>query len=168
MSHSEMPGRRTVCVALAPEMLSAEVRSGERIVGCSEIRIAESPCRGGYDGALVAFRAYLGRAHTTLRGVPLSVAISARWCHFSLLPWNDALMYDDSAQRYLQAHFAALHGQAALGWVTSCADAQYGQARLAWAIEREFMEGLQGIAQHYGHACVAVEPIAPLTGFSSP
>lgn len=148
---------RTMSVSLAPEMLTAVVRSGKQVVACSEIRIDGDPRDGGWDGALAAFGAYLGRSGATLRAVPIAVNLSTRWCQLAMLPWSDALLYMDSARHYQQDHFANEYGDAALAWQVVCDDAPRGQARLACAIERELVDALHNVAHGYGRTCTGIE-----------
>ena len=148
---STLFGGRTLCVTLTPELLSAVVRSGRRIVAHSEIRLGDS----GADGACAALQTYLSRAGVTLRGMPVTLVLSTRWCQLAMLPWSDAQMYDAGAQRYRQAHFTALYGEAEREIL--CEEAPYGQARLACAVERTFLERLRGIARDSGHPCLIVE-----------
>jgi hypothetical protein len=74
-----------------------------------------------------------------------------------MLPWSEALRHDDGAERYRQAYFTALLGEA--GREILCEEAPYGQARLACAVERTFLDGLRGIARQHGHSCLRVESI---------
>lgn len=164
MSLSESFGSRTITVALAPEMLSAVVRSGRRIVAHSEIKIDGARADGGCEGALAAFRAYLARTGLALRGVPVAVGISTRWCQLAMLPWSDALLHGETAPRYRQAHFAAIYGDAARDWEIVCDDAPYGQARLACAIERAFLGGLRECARANGHPWASVESVLTMAG----
>jgi hypothetical protein len=104
---------RTVEVALAPEMLSAVVREHGRVLACSEIRI-EPGCREGHwQAGLDAFQAWIRHAGVGLRAVPLTISVSTRWCRLAMLPWSDALLYQDSAQRYQQERFMQIYGSAA-------------------------------------------------------
>ena len=73
---STLFGGRTLCVTLTPKLLSAVVRSGRRIVAHSEIRLGDS----GADGACAALQTYLSRAGVTLRGMPVTLVLSTRWC----------------------------------------------------------------------------------------
>lgn len=153
-------------VALAPEMLTAVVRSGKKIVAHSEIKIDRARADGGHDGALTAFRAYLGRTGLALRGTPVAVAISTRWCQLAMLPWSDELLQGDSALYYRNAHFAAIYGDAARRWEIVCDDAPYGQPRLACAIERDFLNGLRECARANGHPWASVESVLSMAGRS--
>ena len=148
--------RRALCIALAPELLTAVVRSGARVVAHSDVRIAGD---GGQDSALGALRTYLRQAGPTLRGLPVALSISARWCHLSMLPWSEALRHEDSAARYSHAHFEAIYGDAARHLSIVCDDAPAGQPRLAAAIERELVTTLQAIAHENGNPRVAVESV---------
>ena len=147
---------RALCIALAPEMLTAVVRSGGRVVAHSEVRIGAD---GGQDSALGALRTYLRQAGPTLRGLPVALSVSARWCHLSMLPWSEALRHEDSAARYCHAHFEAIYGDAARHLSIVCDDAPEGQPRLAAAIERELVSTLQAIAHENGNPRVAVESV---------
>ncbi|MFL6660365.1 MAG: hypothetical protein ACJ8GW_19920 [Massilia sp.] len=158
MSLSEPFGLRTVCVQLGPDLLSAEVRSGARVVAHSEMRLAASGADGGRSAALEALRNYLAQAGITLRGAPLALAIDARWCEITMLPWSDALMYDAGARRYCDAWFAARFGAAAHGRSISCDDAPVGAPRLACGVAREFLDALRHIAVQSGHPCVVIAP----------
>lgn len=159
MSLPDSFGSRTMTVTLAPEMLSAVVRCGRKIVAHSEIKIGAARADGSCDAALAAFRAYLGRTGLALRGVPISVGISTRWCQLAMLPWSDALLHGDSALRYRQAYFAAIYGDAAREWEILCDDAPYGQLRLACAIERDFLNGLRECARDNGHPWAGAESL---------
>jgi hypothetical protein len=152
-------GSRSITVTLAPEMLSAVVRSGKRIVAHSEIKIGAARADGSCANALTAFRAYLGRTGLALRGVPISVVISTRWCQLTMLPWSDALLLSDSALYYRHAHFAAIYGDVARNWDIVCDDAPYGQPRLACAIERDFLNALRDCARANGHPWASVESL---------
>lgn len=156
MSIPDSFGSRSITVTLAPEQLSAVVRSGAQIVAYSEIRIGGARADGSCANALAAFRAYLGRTGLALRGVPVSVVVSTRWCQLAMLPWSDALLLGDGALRYRQAYFAAIYGDAARAWEIVCDDAPYGQSRLACAIERDFLSGLRDCARANGHPWASV------------
>jgi hypothetical protein len=144
-------------IGLAPEMLTAVVRCQQQIVAHSDIRIAAEDPDGGYDGALDTFRYYLGRVGSVLRGVPVSITISTRWCQLEMLPWSDALVFPDSALRYRQAHFMAIYGELARNWEIVCDEAPYGQPRLACAFDAGLFAGLRAIALQHGHPLLAVE-----------
>lgn len=147
---------RALSVGLAPELLTAVVRCGRQVVAQSDIRIAGEDPDGGHDAALDIFRYYLGRAGSALRGVPLSVAVSTRWCQLEMLPWSDALLFPDSALRYRQAHFTAIYGDLARNWDIVCDEAPYGQPRLACAFDAGLLAGLRAAALQNGHSLVAV------------
>ena len=160
MSLTDIFSDRSVSIALAPELLTAVVRSGKRIVAHSEVHIAASERPDGHwEGALNAFATYLRQAGVTLKGVPVSVVLTTRWCQLTMLPWSEALLHEGSAQRFAQAQFAAIYGDVARHWATVCDDAPYGAARLACAIERDFLEGLQHTARSLGHPCALVESV---------
>lgn len=151
--------RRTLCVALAPERLSAVVRGAGQILACSEIRIGAGRGERHWEDGLAAFAAWVERAGAGLRGVPLSVSVSTRWCQLAMLPWSDALLYPDSAWRYRQERFVHLYGNLARGWEVFCDDAARGQPRLACAIERQFADGLRVAAQAQGYAGIGIESV---------
>lgn len=155
MSPNTVVPSRSLSIGLAPETLSAVVRCEGRIVAQSDIRI-DVNADGGFDGALDCLRYYLGRAGRALDGVPVSVAVSVRWCQLQMLPWSDALLYADGARRYCEAHFAAIYGELARGWDVVCDDAPYGQARLACAFDAGLVDGLRAIAQQNGHTLAGV------------
>jgi len=159
VSFTDSFGSRSMTVMLSPEMLSAVVRSGKEIVAHSEIKIGAARADGSCDAALAAFRAYLGRTGLGLRGVPITVGISNRWCQLAMLPWSDALLHGDSALRYRQAHFAAIYGDPARNWEILCDDAPYGQPRLACAIDRDFLIGLRDCARAIGHPWASLESV---------
>lgn len=158
MSLTDRFAGKTLCVALAPDRLCVAVRRGSRIMADSAFCIAFEHPEGRWQGALAALQGYLPQAGAALKGLPISVGLSSRWCHLLVLPWSDALL-GESAAGFMQAQFAGVFGDAARNWAITCDDAPYGHPRLACAIERDFLEGLQGIALEHGHACVAVEPL---------
>lgn len=168
MSPNTVISSRSLNIGLAPETLSAVVRCHGRIVAHSDIRIAAA-ADGGYDGALDCLRYYLGRAGSALDGVPVSVAVSVRWCQLQMLPWSDALLYAHGARRHCEAHFAAIYGEQVRSWDFVCDDAPYGQPRLACAFDAGLVAGLRAIAQQNGHTlagiasalCVAGRSLAP-------
>lgn len=160
MSLTDIFSSRSVSISLAPDLLTAVVRSGKRIVAHSEVHIPASDHPDGHwEGALSAFATYLRQAGVALKGVPVSVALTTRWCQLAMLPWSDALLHERSAQRFMQAQFAGIYGDAARNWATVCDDAPYGVPRLACAIDRDFLEGLQNIAREFGHPCPSVESV---------
>ncbi|SHH47276.1 hypothetical protein [Massilia sp. CF038] len=154
---------RTLSVALAPEMLSAVVRDGARVLACSEIRISPGSGDGHWSAGLAAFETWIRHAGRGLAGVPLAISVSTRWCQLTMLPWSDALLYQDSAQRYLQARFERLYGSAARNWELLCDDSARGQPRLACAVESGFALGLREVAQAHGHDNVRIESIVTAT-----
>lgn len=145
----------TLCIALAPELLSAVVRQDGQVVAHSEMHTSN----GHWRGALHLFDAYLRQSGVTLRGVPVCVSIAVRWCQLSMLPWSEALREPGSAAHYRHAHFVHLFGAAAQKWTVVCTDAPPGQARLACAIERDFCIGLRTIADELGHPGIVLESI---------
>lgn len=160
MSLTDIFSSRTVSISLAPDLLTAVVRSGKRIVAHSEVRIP--PARhpdGHWEGALGAFATWLRQAGPALAGAPVSVALTTRWCQLAMLPWSDALLHDGSAQRFQEAQFVGIYGEVARGWATVCDDAPYGVPRLACAVERAFLDGLLTTAREFGHPCVSVESV---------
>lgn len=155
---------RTLEVALAPEMLSAVVREGGRVLACSEIRIAPGPGEGHWQTGLAAFAAWVRHAGVGLRAVPLTISVSTRWCQLAMLPWSDALLYQDSARRYQQERFIQIYGSAARGWDVMCDDSPRGQPRLACAIDSDFAHGLRAAALAYGHQNVRIESVVTASG----
>ncbi|MES2151613.1 MAG: hypothetical protein V4508_17685 [Pseudomonadota bacterium] len=156
MSLTELFHRQTLCVALAPDQLTSLIRHGKRVLPGSATRIALEAADGHWQGALAALRSHLGAAPVAM---PVSVGLAARWCQFAVLPWSDALLDADSAERFLAAQFGAIFGEAARGWTITCDDAPYGQPRLACAIERELLDTLDSIISERGAHCVSVEPM---------
>ena len=160
MSLTDIFSSRTVCISLAPDLLTAVVRSGKRIVAHSEVHIPHSHRPDGHwEGALAAFATYLRQAGVALRGVPVSVALTNRWCQLTMLPWSDALLHERSAQRFQEAQFIGIYGEVARGWATVCDDAPYGMPRLACAVERDFIDGLRNTARDFGHPCPSIESV---------
>lgn len=159
MSSDDRNKGLALCIALAPELLTAVVRQDERVVAHSEVRTTN----GHWRGALQIFDAYLRQSGSTLRGVHASVSLAARWCQLLVLPWSESLR-DSDAQLYAQSHFVAVFGEAAHGWAFVLADAPPGQARLACAVEREFHAGLRDIAREHGHDGMTIECIVSIAG----
>lgn len=159
---------RTLSVALAPELLTAVVREGRHVVAWSEIRIVCEPGDDGWQAALAAFEAWVDRAGAGLRGVRMSVAVSTRWCRLAMLPWSDALLYADSAQRYQQDRFIQLYGNPAREWDIFSDDGGRGLPRLACAIDRQFARGLQAAARRQGHPHITIESVVSATARSMP
>jgi len=155
---------RTLDVALAPEMLSAVVREGGRILACSEIRIAAAPGEGHWQAGLEAFAGWVRHAGVGVRAVPLTVSVSTRWCQLAMLPWSDALLYQDSARRYQEERFIQIYGSAARAWEVLCDDAPRGQPRLACALDAGFAHGLRAAAQAHGHHNVRIESVITASG----
>jgi len=154
---------RTLSVALAPEMLSAVVREGTRVLACSEIRIKPGAGDGHWSAGLAAFETWIRQAGSGLSGVPLVVSVSTRWCQLAMLPWNDALLYQDSARRYLQERFERLYGSVARDWELGCDDSPRGQPRLACALESLFAHGLRAAAQAQGYDSMRIESVVTAT-----
>jgi hypothetical protein len=155
---------RTLEVALAPELLSAVVREGGRVLACSEIRIDPTPGEGHWQAGLAAFSAWVRHARVGLRTVPLTISVSTRWCQLAMLPWSDALLYQDSARRYQQERFIQIYGSVARGWEVICDDSPRGQPRLACAIDSEFAQGLRAAALAHGHHNVRIESVVSASG----
>lgn len=129
VSFTESLDGRALCISLAPELITAVVRSGKRVMAHSEVRIAD----GSHDSVLSALRTYLRQAGPTLRDVPVAISITTRWCRLSMLPWDDALRHEDSAARYGHAHFEAIYGDAARH-LSICTTTQR-PARRAWPLQ---------------------------------
>ncbi|HEU4775714.1 MAG TPA: hypothetical protein VFS95_02750 [Telluria sp.] len=149
---------RTLDVALAPEMLSAVVREGGRVLACSDIRI-EGGGDGHWQAGLAAFAGWVRHAGVGVRAVPLTVSVSTRWCQLAMLPWSDALLYQDSARRYQEERFIHIYGSAARAWEVLCDDAPRGQPRLACALDAGFAHGLRDAALAHGHHNVRLESV---------
>lgn len=148
---------KTLCVALAPHQLAAQVRSGRRVQAGSAVHVALTHPEGDWQGALAALEVYLAQAGAAIKGLPLSLSLSNRWCQLTMLPWSDALLAKDSAARFLDTQFAALFGDSARGWTATCDDAPYGEPRLACAIDTDLLAEVRRIASHHGHPCIGVE-----------
>jgi hypothetical protein len=157
MSLNNASASPVLSIGLAPEILTAVVRHAHQVVAHSDLRIAAEDPDGGYDGALDTLRHYLGRTGSALRGAPLSVAVSTRWCQLEMLPWSTALVFPDSALRYRQAHFTAIYGELARHWEIVCEEAPFGQPRLACGIDAGLLAGVRAIALQHGHRLVAIE-----------
>lgn len=155
---------RTLDVALAPEMLSAVVREGGRVLACSEIRIDAGAGDGHWQAGLAAFAGWVRHAGVGLRAVPLTISVSTRWCQLAMLPWSDALLYQDSARRYQQERFTQIYGSAARAWEVLCDDSPRGQPRLACALDAAFAQGLQAAALAHGHHNVRLESVVTASG----
>lgn len=156
MTLTEPLDGRALYIALAPELLTAVVRSGARVLAHSEVRIT-ADAEGSWDSVLAALRTYLRQAGPTLRGLPIALCITTRWCRLSMLPWSEALRHEDSAARHAHAHFEAIYGDAARHWSIVRDDAPNGQRRLAFAVERELVSALQDIALENGNPRIALE-----------
>jgi hypothetical protein len=157
VSLTDLFASRSLCVALAPGQLTAVVRRGRRVLPDSAARIALDDRDGHWQGALDALQGYLKQGGSGLAGLPLSVGLSSRWCQLAMLPWSDALLERAAAARFIEGQFGAMYGEAARSWAIACDDAPYGQPRLACAIERELLDGLNNIALEHGHPCAGIE-----------
>jgi hypothetical protein len=157
VSLTDLFSNKTLCVALAPERITLAVRAGKRLLPDTAVTLPIDHPEGHWQGALAALRTWLEHEAQQVAGLPLAISISNRWCQLAMLPWSDALLEDDSARRFALAQLAAVYGDAAHGWSIVCDDAPYGQMRLACAIERDFLDGLQALAKECGHRCVSVE-----------
>jgi hypothetical protein len=152
--------RRTLCVALAPAQLSAVIRAGGRVLPDSALAVPLADA--DWRAALTAFDALLRQAAPAAKGLPLSLALSSRWCQLAMLPWSDALLDDAGARRFMDSQFAAVFGEAARGWAIVCDDAPYGQPRLACAVDRDLLDGLHSTALRHGHAIAGVESVVSI------
>ena len=157
MSLIDRFSNKTLCVALAPGQLTALVRSGKRIYGDSAVRIALDDAQGHWQGALAALENFLAQGGAAIKGLPLSLSLSNRWCQLAMLPWSEALANPEASERFVQAQFAGLFGDGARDWTATCDDAPYGEPRLACAVERVLLDDAQRVAALYGHRCIGVE-----------
>jgi hypothetical protein len=146
-------------VALAPDQLTAVIRTGRRMQADSALTLPLEGGDGDWRAALAGFDVLLRQAAPAAKALPLSLALSSRWCQLAMLPWSDALLDDTGARRFMQAQFAAIFGEAARGWTIVCDDAPYGEPRLACAVERDFLDGLHGTALQHGHVIASVESV---------
>jgi hypothetical protein len=157
VSLTDLLRKRTLCVALAPAQLTAVIRAGRRVLPDSALAMPVAD--GDWRSALAAFDALLRQAAPAAKGLPLSLALSSRWCRLAMLPWSDALLDDSGARRFMEAQFAAVFGEAARGWAIACDDAPYGEPRLACAVDRDFLDGLHSTALQHGHTIAGVESV---------
>jgi hypothetical protein len=150
---------KKLCVALAPAQVTAAVRSGRRVLPGSALAVPLDDQDADWRAALAGFDALLRQAGPAAKGLPLSLALSSRWCQLAMLPWSDALLDEAGARRFTEAQFAAVFGEAARGWAIASDDAPYGQPRLACAIDRDFLDGLNSTALGHGHAIASAESV---------
>jgi hypothetical protein len=148
-----------LCVALAPAQISAAVRRGRKVLPGSELSVSLDDPEGDWRAALAGFDTLLQQAGAAAKGLPLSLALSSRWCHLAMLPWSDALFDEAGAHRFMEAQFVAVFGESARGWVIACDDAPYGHPRLACAIDRDFLDGLNSTARAHGHTIASAESV---------
>jgi hypothetical protein len=155
---------RTLCVALAPEQITLAVRNGKRVLPDTAATIALDHPEAHWQGAVAALRSWLQQSGHAVAGLPMAISLSSRWCQLMMLPWSDALLTQDEGRRFAQAQFAATFGDAAHGWRITWDDAAFGKTRLACAIDSDFHDALNELAQECGHALVGVESSLSIAG----
>jgi hypothetical protein len=167
-----LPARRTLHIHLAQQSLLAVVRHGGRIADNGALHIAVGNPAGQWQAPLAALRALLAEAVTVEHGagsaaraalaarLPLHLSLSSRWCQTLMAPWNDALLSEPAASRFLTMQLAAVYGDAARAWTASSDDAPYGQPRLVCGIATELLDALHALAAEHGTRCAAIEPLA--------
>ncbi len=151
-----------LCIALAPQQVSLALRKGTRFVPESAWHQACDNVEGQWQNALALLRTGLLETPGLQAGTKIHITLASRWCQMLRLPWSDALMHPQHAQRFVQNQFLAMFGEIARDWQITLDDAPYGQARLACALDSALLAALQQLAQDFQCSLASVEPlIAP-------
>lgn len=157
---SLIESNRQLCIALAPQQVSLALRKGANFIASSAWHQACDNLEGHWQNALALLRTGLADIKGLPAGTEMHITVSSRWMQTLRLPWSDALMQPQAAQRFVQNQYVALYGEIARDWQITLDDAPYGKARLACALEINLLEALQQLAQDFQCELVSVEPLS--------
>jgi hypothetical protein len=145
--------QRSLSVILQPGHISCVVRHGRSEEARFSIDAQD------WRSALALLATHLqGQDAASGRG-GISVRLCARWSRPMMIPWDDALLAQQTAEVYLHQHFHALFGSVAAHWSFALDDAAYGQPRLCCAIERGLLDALHTFAADQGGKVLSIQPM---------
>ncbi len=151
-----------LCIALAPQQVALALRKGTHFIPSSAWHQACDNHEGHWQNTLALLRTGLADSKDLPANTRMHITVSSRWMQTLRLPWSDALMQPQAAQRFVQNQYVALYGEIARDWQITLDDAPYGKARLACALENSLLDALQQLAQDFQCDLASVEPlIAP-------
>jgi hypothetical protein len=93
------------------------------------------------------------------QGCQPQVTLSNHFVRYALIPWNDALGSPVEQEAFIRHCFAQAYGEAARQWNIRAAQARYGHATLASAVEPALVQALQ---LSLGQAGMRLQHIHPL------
>lgn len=150
-----------LCISLAPDRIACVVRKGTTLVAESAYEQAIQNDDGHWQPSVHALQAYFEMSDAKLRGLPVFVTLSSRWCRMMIIPWSDALLKSGSAALFLQSQYIALYGDVARNWAITADKRSYGRPRIACAIEQDLLQSLLQCTQAHKLSCQSVESIIP-------
>lgn len=145
---------RLVAVLTGAEVALFRQRGGRR--ECLA-RCAVAPPRPPLGPATLAALQQALATQNGLRG-ELCVILGSELCRFRLIPWSAAITSPGELEQYARSCFEEIHGNAVASWRLQVSADSAGRPRLAAALERELLEGLQALAQAAKLRLVSVQP----------
>ena len=148
------------CAALAPGRIELTRRGAgfgrrTRPWRCANFEAArdEKDC---WQFALIALQSLL-LGEPPVRG-RLRVVLSGHWVRYLLVPWNADIRSPDEFALYARACFERVHGQAAADWEIRADSAGAGLPRLACAVDKALLQGLDALARETACKLSGVQP----------
>jgi len=86
------------------------------------------------------------------------VILSNSFVRYQLVPWSEEIASQDERDLYIRQSFAQVYGDAAANWVYSVSEVARGAAWFVGAMDREFLNQVEAVAQQAGCALRSVEP----------
>jgi hypothetical protein len=105
---------------------------------------------------LAALREFLARPATTEGD--LSVVLSNHFARFLIVPWNGEISNSEELQNYAAACFEDVYGEATATWEIRVSSEKTGKPRIACALDRGLINGLQEAVAGSKLRLVSVQP----------
>jgi hypothetical protein len=143
---------------MRPQGIAAVRRRGGRKALDLKETIACEPAEEeiSWAPALAALREFLARPATTEGD--LSVVLSNHFARFLIVPWNGEIATTEELQNYATACFEDVYGEATGAWEIRVSPERSGRPRIACALDRGLINGLQEAVAGSKLRLVSVQP----------
>lgn len=123
----------------------------KRSVACDE-GAADAP----WSGTLQALDTALHGQHA--KGTAATVILSNRFMHYALVPWSAALSDEAEEMAFTRHCFKEMYGEVAERWELRLNSEKPGEARLASAVDKTFLELLRALFERCGVRLASIQP----------